>query len=98
VNCSFFFLQNVASVPIICFFYGVPPFFGTVVCIACSQFQKLRARLLAIEKRRGTPEQDLATDCDQTEGNGQIYICQEMFSLMLEQQKECVSLHRLILE
>jgi hypothetical protein len=76
----------------------VTPFFGTVVCIACSQFEKLRARLLAIGQRRGTPEEDLAADCDQTEGNGQIYICQEMFSLMQEQLKECVSLHRLILE
>jgi hypothetical protein len=76
----------------------VPPFFGTVVCIACSQFQKLRARLLSIGQRRGKPEQDTAVDCDRTEGNGQIYICEEMFSLMQEQLKECVSLHRLILE
>jgi hypothetical protein len=68
------------------------------VCIACSQFEKLRARLLAIGQRRGTPEQDTVPDCDQTEGKGQIYICQEMFSLMQEQLKECVSHHRLILE
>jgi len=76
----------------------MPPFFGTVVCIACSQFEKLRARLLAIGERRGTPEQDSAADCDQTERNEQIYICQETFSLMQEQLKECASLHRLILE
>jgi len=49
-------------------------------------------------QRRGTPEQDTAADRDQTERNGQIYICQEMFSLMQEQLKECVSVHRLILE
>jgi len=68
------------------------------VCIACSQFQKLRARLLAIGQRRGTPEKNSAADCDRTEGKGQIYICQEMFSLMQEQLKECVYHHRLILE
>jgi hypothetical protein len=68
------------------------------VCIACSQFQKLRARLLSIGQKKGTAEQDTGADCDKTEGKGQIYICEEMFSLMQEQLKECVSLHRLILE
>ena len=91
-------LQNVASVPCTCFFFGVPPFFGTVVCIACSQFEKLRARLLTIGQRRGKTEQDMPADCDQTEGNGRIYVCQEMISLMQERLKECVSHHRLILE
>jgi hypothetical protein len=76
----------------------VPPFFGTAVCIACSQFQKLRARLLAIGQRRGIPEKNSAADYDRTEGKGQNYICQEMFSLMQEQLKECVYHHRLILE
>jgi len=69
-----------------------------MVCIACSQFQKLRARLLAIGQEKGTPEQDTPADCDRTEGKGQIYICQEMFSPMLEELKECVYHHRLILE
>jgi len=71
-----------------------------MVCVACSQFEKLRARLLAIGQRRRTPEQDSAADCDQTEGIGQnyTYICQEMFSVMQEELQECVSLHRLILE
>jgi hypothetical protein len=60
--------------------------------------EKLRARLLAIGLKMGILELDLASDCDWTEGNGQIYICQEMFSVMQEQLKECVYLHRLILE
>jgi len=76
----------------------VPPFFGTVVFIACCQFEKLRARLLAIGQKKGKLEQDTAADGDQTEGNGQIYVCQEMFSPMQEELKECVSHHRLILE
>jgi hypothetical protein len=46
----------------------------------------------------GKPERDLAADCDWTEGNGQIYIYQEMFGLMQEQLKECVYHHRLILK
>jgi hypothetical protein len=69
-----------------------------MVCIACSQFEKLRARLLAIAQKKGTPEQDSAADCDQTEEKGQIDITQEMFRLMQEQLKECVSHHRLIIE
>ena len=96
MHCSL--LQGAASVPLICFFYGLPSFYCTAVCIACSQLEKLRARLLAVGQKKGTPEQDSAADCDQTEGNGQIYVCQEMFSLMQEQLKECVSHHRLILE
>jgi len=66
--------------------------------MACSQLENLRARLLAIKQKNGTAEHDTAADCDQKEGNGQIYICQEMFSRMQEHLKECVSLHRLILE
>jgi hypothetical protein len=93
-----FLLQGAASVPLICFFYGLPSFFCTAVCIACSQLEKLRAKLLAIKQKNGTPKVDSTVDCYRTEGNGQIYICQEMFSLMQEQLKECVSLHRLILE
>jgi hypothetical protein len=58
----------------------------------------LRARLLAIGQKNGTPELDSAAVCDRAEGNGQIYFCQEMLSLMQGQLKECVSLHRLILE
>jgi hypothetical protein len=76
----------------------VPPFFGTVVCVACSQFQKLRARLLAIGHRKGTPEEDSDADCDHTAEKAQTDICEEMFSLMQEQLKECVSHHRLIIE
>jgi len=68
------------------------------VCIACSQFEKLRARLLAIGQEKETPEQDTTADCEQKEGNGQTYICQDMFSHMQEELKECVSHHRLILE
>jgi hypothetical protein len=60
--------------------------------------ENLRARLLAIGQKNGIPELDSAAEYDRSEGNGQIYICQEMFSLMQEQLKECVSLHRLILE
>jgi hypothetical protein len=48
--------------------------------------------------KKETPEQDWAADCDRTEGNGQISICQEMINPMQEQLKECVYHHRLILE
>jgi hypothetical protein len=76
----------------------VPPFFGTVVCVACSQFQKLRARLLAIGEKKGTPEENSDADCDQTVEKAQTDICEEMFSLMQEQLNGCVTHHRLIIE
>jgi hypothetical protein len=85
-------------VPPLFFYLGLPPLYGTAVCVACSQLEKLKARLLTIGLKMGTPELDWAADRDRTEGNGQIYICQEMFSLMQEQLKECVYHHRLILE
>jgi hypothetical protein len=69
-----------------------------MVLIACSQFQKLRSRLLAIGQKKGTPEQNSTADCDQKEEKGQIDITQEMFSVMQEQLNECVSHHRLIIE
>jgi hypothetical protein len=96
MQCSL--LQGAALVPAICFFYGLPSFFGTAVCIACSQLEKLRARLLAIGQKNGKSELDSTANFEVTEGNGQIYICQEMFSLQQEQLKECIYHHRLILE
>jgi hypothetical protein len=59
--------------------------------------EKLRAGLLAIKQKKGIAELDLAANCDQKEGNGKTNICQEEFSFLQEQLKECVSLHRLIL-
>ena len=95
MHCSL--LQAAASVPLICFFYGLPSFFCTAVCVACSQLEKLRAGLLAIKQKKGIAELDLAANCDQKEGNGKTNICQEESSFLQEQLKECVSLHRLIL-
>jgi hypothetical protein len=85
-------------VPPICFFFGLPSFFGTAGCVACSQLLKLKARLLAIGRKMGSQKQGWAADFEWTEGDEQIYICQEMFSLMQEQVKECVYHHRLIFE
>jgi hypothetical protein len=62
-----------------------------VVCIACSQFQKLRARLLAIGQEKETTEQDLAADCDQKEGNGQIYMSGNVQPHAGRAERMCIS-------
>jgi hypothetical protein len=80
-----------------CFFYGVPSFYGTLVCIACSQLEKLRANLLDIRQKLDTSAQDSGAETDRDEGR-QVQIYQELFYLMQEHLNDCIRHHQLIIE
>jgi hypothetical protein len=86
------------TLPTICFFYGLPSFYGTVLCIACSQLQLLRRRLLDIKEETETLEQDSGFETGQEKGKGQACSSQTVFSHRQKQLNDCVSHHQLILE
>jgi hypothetical protein len=91
-------LQSFGTLPIICFFYGLPAFYCTVLCIVCSQLEQLRAKLLKVKKKSGTSARASGSDSGQEEERGGDCACQALFSHMQKQLNECVSHHQLILK
>ena len=98
INLHCYILQVFGTVPTICFFYGLPSFYGTVLCIACSQLELLRTRLLEINEKTETLEGESGFETGEKEGNGQTCITQAVFSHMQKQLNDCVSHHQLIVE
>ncbi|PNF35139.1 hypothetical protein B7P43_G09263, partial [Cryptotermes secundus] len=90
-------MNGIATVQWICFLYGMPAFYGLLVCIACSQLEKLRANLLDIRQELDTPAQDSRTETDTGEGR-QVQTSQEVFCRMQEQLNDCIRHHQLIIK
>ncbi|XP_033607078.1 odorant receptor 2a-like [Cryptotermes secundus] len=77
--------------------FPFPGLYATLVCIACSQLEKLRANLLDIRQELDTPAQDSGAETDTEEEETQVQTSQEMFCRMQEQLSDCVRLHNEIL-
>ncbi|XP_021941929.1 uncharacterized protein LOC110840919 [Zootermopsis nevadensis] len=90
-------VQFVATVTWASFFYGVPPFYGTSICIACSQLEKLRASLKNIRQKNDAPEKDSRAKTDQDEER-EAQTSQQVFQHMQKQLNDCVRHHQLIIE
>jgi hypothetical protein len=80
-----------------CFLYGVPAFYGTLVSIACSQLEKLRSNLLEIRQKQDTSSQDSGAETDREEEENQVHTSQEVFRRMQDQLNDCIRLHQLII-
>jgi hypothetical protein len=81
-----------------CFLYGTPAFYATVVCIACSQLEKLRANLLDIRQKLDKSEQDSGVKTHREEEETQAQTSEEVFRRMQRQLNDCVRHHQLIIE
>jgi hypothetical protein len=79
-------------------FYGLPSLYGTMVCIACSQLEKLRANLLDIRQKLDTLEHDSGAETDREEEETQAHVSQEVFRRMQKQLNACVRHHQLIIK
>jgi hypothetical protein len=82
----------------LCSFVAFISLYATLVCIACSQLEKLRANLLDIRQKHVTSEQDSGAETDQEEEETQVHISQEVFSRMQRQLNDCIRHHQQILE
>ncbi|PNF35148.1 hypothetical protein B7P43_G09267 [Cryptotermes secundus] len=89
--------QFIGSIMCLCSFVAFTSLYATLVCIACSQLEKLRANLLDIRQEFGTPAQDSGAETD-TEEEEQVQMSQEVFCRMQEQLNDCIRHHQLILE
>jgi hypothetical protein len=87
-------LQAIASVCASCIFVGFLSLYATLVCVACSQLEKLRAALLDIRQTHVTAERDSGTQIDQQEEQGQTRASEELFRHMQKQLNNCIRHHQ----
>jgi len=86
----------VATVTIANLYFGFLSLYATLVCVAGSQLEKLRAALLNIRKTRGISLQDCEGDIDELEAAGQKNAHSEPFRHMQEQLNNCILHHQAI--
>jgi hypothetical protein len=77
-------------------FFGFLNLYATLVCVACSQLEKLRAALLHIRQTHVTAERDCGTQTDQQEAQGQARASEELFRQMQKQLNNCICHHQQI--
>jgi len=75
-------------------FGGFLSLYATLVGIACSQLEKLKAALLDIRQTFVTSEQDYGVETLQQVGQGQGYAAEDVFRHMQKQLNACIRLHQ----
>jgi hypothetical protein len=78
-------------------FVGFQCLYATLVCVACSQLEKLGAAILDIRQTHVTSEQDCGAETDQQEGQGQVRTSEELFGHMQKQLNDCILHHQQII-
>jgi hypothetical protein len=83
-----------ATVFIGCLFAGFPSLYATLVCVACSQLEKLRLALLDIRQTQCLSEQNCGDETDQQETGGKKNTPSELLRHMQEQLNNCIRHHQ----
>ncbi|XP_033609374.1 uncharacterized protein LOC111869593 [Cryptotermes secundus] len=82
--------QCIASLLIASVLVGSSGLYATLVCVACSQLEKLRAALLDIRQTHVTAERDCGTQADLLEAQEQARASEELFRHMQKQLNNCI--------
>ena len=75
-------------------YFSFPSLYATLVCVAGSQLEKIRAVLLDIRQKHGTSLQDCGGETDERETVVQKNAHSEQFRHMQEQLKNCIRHHQ----
>jgi len=75
-------------------YFSFPSLYAMLVCVACSQLEKIRAALLDIRQTHGTSLQDCGGETDEREAAGQKNTHSEQFRHMQEKLNSCVRHHQ----
>ncbi|PNF24006.1 hypothetical protein B7P43_G08634 [Cryptotermes secundus] len=86
--------QGIASLLTASVFVGSSTVYATLVCVACSQLEKLRAALLDIRQTHITAERDCGIQADLLESQGQARASEELFRHMQKQLNNCIRHHQ----
>jgi hypothetical protein len=82
-----------ASIFIVNSFYGFQSLYATLVCVACSQLEKLRSALLDIRQKHGTSLQECGGETYELEATALKKIHSEQFRHMQKQLNNCIRHH-----
>jgi len=85
-----------ATIFIASLYFGFQNLYATLVCVACSQLEKLSAALLYIRQTHATSLQDCGDETDEREAAGQKNTHFERFRHMQEQLNNCIRHHQAI--
>lgn len=88
-------LQVVASLFGMSIVFGFPSLYATLVCVACSQLEKLRAALLDIRQTHVTSDQTFTEERD-PQKEGESHTSEEIFRHMQKQVNACICNHQKI--
>jgi hypothetical protein len=86
--------QGIASLFMACILFAFPILYATLVNVACSQLEKLRAAILAIRQTHVTSEQDCGVVTDQQKEEGQTHSSEKLFHHMQTQLNDCIRHHQ----
>jgi signal transduction histidine kinase len=75
-------------------YYGFISLYATLVCVASSQLEKIRAALLDIRQTHGTSLQDCGGQTGEREAAGLKNTHSEQFRHMQEQLNNCIRHHQ----
>jgi ABC-type uncharacterized transport system involved in gliding motility auxiliary subunit len=93
--------QGIATLFMTCIFLGFASLYATLVCVACSQLEKLRAAILDIRQTHVASQQDCEAETDQQEGQGQgqgqVRTSEELIGHMQKQLNDCIRHHQQII-
>jgi len=85
-----------ATIYLVNIHFGFESLYATLVCVAGSQLEKLRAALLDIRQTHGTSLQDCEREIDEREAAGQKNTHSEQFRHMQEKLNNCIRHHQQI--
>jgi hypothetical protein len=84
----------VATIIIANLYFGFLSLYATLVCVAGSQLEKLRAALLDIRQTHGISLLDCEDEIDEREAAGQKNTHSERFRHMQKQLNNCIRHHQ----
>lgn len=87
-------MQGIASFFGMCIEFGFPSLYATLVSVACSQLEKLRAALSDIRHADIVSHRACGDAADQQETDGESYTSEELFQHMRKKLNDCIRHHQ----
>ena len=91
---NLFLTQGITIMFVVTINIGFSSLYATLVCVACSQLEKLGAALLDIRQTRVASDQKRENERDGQESELQTHYAEQLFRRMREQLDECISHHQ----
>ena len=89
-------LQGIAMIFPVCIYVGINNLHATLVCVACSQLEKLKLALLDIRRTHVISEQQCGDGIQQSDVHEQPNLSEESLRHMQEQLNNCIRHHQQI--